>query len=137
MESVLEQIILYYKKRNVRNDIAHASTELLETEMQNRYFSRYLKSPEARAISELLASIAFRSKNLYLYIMTIEQKKISLINWITNLDDEVILDQIVGFQKSSLDELPDAIVQLLKKAEAEPEENLVKHTSTRDILKMR
>ena len=69
--------------------------------------------------------------------MTIEQKKISLINWITNLDDEVILDQIVGFQKSSLDELPDAIVQLLKKAEAEPEENLVKHTSTRDILKMR
>ena len=69
--------------------------------------------------------------------MTIEQKKISLINWITNLEDEVILDQIVGFQKSSLDELPDAIVQLLKKAEAEPEENLVKHTSSRDILKMR
>lgn len=52
MESVLEQIILYYKKRNVTNDIVHASTELLETEMQNRYFSRYLKSPEARAISE-------------------------------------------------------------------------------------
>tara|TARA_R110002124_G_scaffold109723_4_gene263139 strand:+ start:3682 stop:3891 length:210 start_codon:yes stop_codon:yes gene_type:complete len=69
--------------------------------------------------------------------MTIEQKKISLINWITNLEDEVVLDQIVGFQKSSLDELPDAIVQLLKKAEAEPEENLVKHTSTRNILKMR
>lgn len=33
------------------NDIAHASTELLETEMQNRYFSKYLKSPKARAIS--------------------------------------------------------------------------------------
>jgi len=69
--------------------------------------------------------------------MTIEQKKISLINWITNLEDELILDQITGFQKSSLDELPAAIVQLLKKAEAEPEEKLVKHTSTRDILKMR
>ena len=27
------------------------STELLETEMQNQYFSRKLKSPEARAIS--------------------------------------------------------------------------------------
>ena len=33
------------------NDIAHASTELLETELQNRYFSRNLESPEARAIS--------------------------------------------------------------------------------------
>lgn len=87
--------------------------------------------------SELLASIVFKSENIYLYIMTIEQKKISLINWITNLEDEVILDQIVGFQKSSLDELPNAIIQLLKMAEAEPEENLVKHTNVRDILKMR
>ncbi|MEX0662952.1 MAG: hypothetical protein WEA58_02130 [Balneolaceae bacterium] len=67
--------------------------------------------------------------------MTIEQKKISLINWITNLEDEVILDQIVGFQKTSLDELPNAIVQLLKIAEAEPDKNLVKHTSAKDILK--
>ncbi len=69
--------------------------------------------------------------------MTIEQKKISLINWITNLEDEGILDKIVGLQKSSLDDLPDAIVQLLKMADSEPEENLVKHTSTRDILNMK
>ncbi|WP_339610125.1 hypothetical protein [uncultured Roseivirga sp.] len=69
--------------------------------------------------------------------MTIEQKKISLINWITNLEDEVIIDQITGFQKSSLDKLPKAIVELLKMAEAEPEENLIKHTSVRDILNMR
>jgi len=51
MESVLEQIILYYKKRNVPNDIAHASTELTELNMRKRYFCRYLKSPEACAIS--------------------------------------------------------------------------------------
>lgn len=69
--------------------------------------------------------------------MTIEQKKISLINWITNLEDEVIIDQITGFQKSSLDELPKAIVELLKMAEAEPEENLIRHTNVRDILNMR
>ena len=67
--------------------------------------------------------------------MTLEQKKISLINWITNLDDEVVLDQIAGIQKSSLDNLPDAIVQLLKIAEAEPDDNLTVHTSVRDILK--
>jgi len=69
--------------------------------------------------------------------MTIEQKKISLINWITNLEDEAIIDQITGFQKSSLDELPKAIVELLKMAEAEPDENLIKHTNVRDILNMR
>lgn len=69
--------------------------------------------------------------------MTIEQKKISLINWITTLEDEVILDQMVEFKKPSLDELPSAIVQLLKMAEAEPDENLVKHTSAKDFLKMK
>jgi len=67
--------------------------------------------------------------------MTAEQKKISLINWITNLQDEVVLDQIAGIQKSSLDELPDAIVQLLKIADSEPEESLTVHTSVRNILK--
>ena len=67
--------------------------------------------------------------------MTIEQKKISLINWITNLEDEVVLDQISGIQELSLDELPDAIVELLKIADSEPEENLTIHTTVRDILK--
>ena len=35
----------------VTYDIAHASKRLLETEIQNRYFSRYLMSSEAHAIS--------------------------------------------------------------------------------------
>jgi hypothetical protein len=69
--------------------------------------------------------------------MTIEQKKISLINWITTLEDEVILDQMEGLKKSSIDELPSAIVQLLKMAEAESNENLIKHTSAKDFLKMK
>lgn len=69
--------------------------------------------------------------------MTIEQKKISLINWITTLEDEVILDQMEGLKKSSIDELPGAIVQLLKMAEAESNENLIKHTSAKDFLKMK
>ena len=75
-----------------------------------------------------LESIVIWSENLYLCIMTIEQKKIALINWITTLEDEVILDQLAGIKKSSLDELPRAIVELLKMAEAEPDENLVKLT---------
>ncbi|MEP2024469.1 MAG: hypothetical protein ABJH98_13755 [Reichenbachiella sp.] len=67
--------------------------------------------------------------------MTAEQRKISLINWITNLQDEDVLEQIEGIQKSSLDELPDAIVKLLEIANSEPEESLTVHTSVRDILK--
>ena len=51
MESVLAQIILYYKKRNVTNDIAHAYSELLETELQNRYFSGAFRSSETHAVS--------------------------------------------------------------------------------------
>lgn len=50
-------------------------------------------------------------------------------------DDEVVLDQIAGIQKLSLDDLPDSIVQLLKIAAAEPDDNLTVHTSVRDILK--
>ena len=38
-------------------------------------------------------------------------------------------------KKSSLDELPSAIVQLLEMAEAEQQENLVKHKSAKDFLK--
>lgn len=67
--------------------------------------------------------------------MTFEQKKISLINWITNLQDELVLDRIAEIQQLSLDELPDSIVQLLKLAEAEPDENLTVHTTVRDLLK--
>tara|TARA_Y100001949_G_C15700973_1_gene206647 strand:- start:88 stop:291 length:204 start_codon:yes stop_codon:yes gene_type:complete len=67
--------------------------------------------------------------------MTIEQKKISLINWITNLEDEEVLDKIAGIQKLSMDELADGIVELLKMADSEPEENLTPHTSVRDLLK--
>ena len=67
--------------------------------------------------------------------MTIEQKKISLISWISNIDDEVILDQIAGIRQLTLEELPTAIVELLEMADSEPEENLTTHTSVRDILK--
>ena len=67
--------------------------------------------------------------------MTFEQKKISLINWITNINDESVLDEVAKLQQSSLDQLPEAIVELLELASAESEENLSHHTSVRDMLK--
>ncbi len=66
--------------------------------------------------------------------MTIEQRKISLINWITNLEDETLIDQIESFRKTSLDELPNEIVELLKISDAESLDDCVEHTNVRDIL---
>lgn len=66
--------------------------------------------------------------------MTIDQRKISLINWITNLEDETVISQIEGVRKTSLDELPVEIVQLLDIAVSEPIEDCLVHTSSRDIL---
>jgi len=66
--------------------------------------------------------------------MTIDQRKISLINWITNLEDEILINQIKGFRKTSLDELPNEIVQLLKISDSESLDNCMEHTNVRDIL---
>ena len=69
--------------------------------------------------------------------MTIEQRKISLINWITNLDDETVINQIEGYRKTSIDTLPKEIVKLLNISAAEPIEDCIEHTSAQDILNMK
>ncbi len=69
--------------------------------------------------------------------MTIEQRKISLINWITNLDDENVINKIEGYRKTSINSLPKEIVQLLNNSAAEPIEDCVEHTSAQDILNMK
>ncbi len=66
--------------------------------------------------------------------MTIEQKKISLINWITNLEDESVIDQIEDFRSSTLDELPKEIVELLEISDAAKKEDCIEHTYSKDLL---
>lgn len=66
--------------------------------------------------------------------MTIEQKKISLINWITDLEDESVIDQIEELRTSTFNELPGEIVELLKIADSTKKEEFIQHTSSRDIL---
>jgi lipid II:glycine glycyltransferase (peptidoglycan interpeptide bridge formation enzyme) len=66
--------------------------------------------------------------------MTIEQKKISLINWITNLEDETLINQMEDFRKTSLNELPKEIVKLLEISDSESFDDCIEHTNTRDIL---
>ena len=66
--------------------------------------------------------------------MTIEQRKISLINWITNLNDETLINQIEGFRQTSLNELPKEIVELLHISDSESLDDSVERTNSRDIL---
>ena len=66
--------------------------------------------------------------------MTIEQRKILLINWITNLEDETVINQIEGFRKTSLSKLPKEIVQLLTISANESVEDCIEHTSAQEIL---
>jgi len=69
--------------------------------------------------------------------MTIEQRKLSLINWITNLDDETVINQIEGYRKTSTNSLPKAIVELLNMSAAEPIENCIEHTSAWEVLNIK
>lgn len=69
--------------------------------------------------------------------MTIEQRKISLINWITNLNDETVINQIESYRRTSINSLPKEIVELLNISAAEPIEDCIEHTSAHDILKMK
>lgn len=66
--------------------------------------------------------------------MTIEQKKIALIHWITNLQDEAVLNQLDGFRQTSLRDLPKEVADLLVQSLSEPDADGVEHTSVRDML---
>lgn len=66
--------------------------------------------------------------------MTLDQRKISLIHWITNIEDETVISKIEGYRKNTLDELPKEIIELLEMAASEPIENCIEHTNARDIL---
>ncbi len=76
-------------------------------------------------------------KILNFTIMTIEQRKISIINWITNLEDESLINKIESFRKTSLDNLPKEIVELLKMSDSENIDDCIEHTSSRDLLQKR
>jgi hypothetical protein len=60
--------------------------------------------------------------------MTIEERKIALINWITNLEDEQKISQIEAFRQASIEGLPGKIVELLKISDAENIEDCIEHS---------
>ncbi|MFA5669287.1 MAG: hypothetical protein WC967_08585 [Balneolaceae bacterium] len=69
--------------------------------------------------------------------MTIEQKKISLINWITNLEDEAVSNEIESFRNTSLSELPKEIIELIQVSDSANEYDCIEHTNSKNILNER
>jgi hypothetical protein len=66
--------------------------------------------------------------------MTIEQRKIALINWIANLNEESMIDQIEVLQRKSLSDLPKEIVKLLELSDSVDYKDCIEHTNTRTLL---
>ena len=66
--------------------------------------------------------------------MTIDQKKIALINWITNLKDETIVDMLADLQNKPSNKLPDEIIELLRLADSVKEGDCIEHTNAKILL---
>ncbi|SMD37033.1 hypothetical protein SAMN04488029_3199 [Reichenbachiella faecimaris] len=66
--------------------------------------------------------------------MTIEQRKLELITWITAIQDEDLLERIEDFRHNPRPEIPDAILELLRESSSAKLEDCIEHTSARELL---
>jgi hypothetical protein len=67
--------------------------------------------------------------------MTVEQRKIELINWITNLKNENLLDRMEELKIDESKDIPAEILSLLELSSNADDSELIEHTSVRDLLK--
>lgn len=66
--------------------------------------------------------------------MTLEQRKIELINWITAIQQEDVIERIENFKNSPEPEIPDTILELLHESSSAKLEDSIEHTSARELL---
>ena len=66
--------------------------------------------------------------------MTIEQRKLELITWITSIQSEDLLDRIEGFRNVPEQEIPNTILELLHESSSAKLEDCIEHTSARELL---
>ncbi|MCF8459394.1 MAG: hypothetical protein K9G46_01590 [Flavobacteriales bacterium] len=66
--------------------------------------------------------------------MRIEQRKISLINWMMNLEDETLIGYIERIRNSSSSEIPQEIFMILEMSAAAKKDECIEHTDSRTIL---
>lgn len=66
--------------------------------------------------------------------MSIEQRKIELISWITSLNNESLLNRLEELRKTSIEDTPKEILSLLNLSNQTNSDELTEHTTSRDIL---
>ena len=66
--------------------------------------------------------------------MTIEQRKLELITWITSIQSEEVINRIENFKKNPNSEIPDTILELLRESSSAKQEDSIEHTSARELL---
>ncbi|MFT6867014.1 MAG: hypothetical protein ACJA08_001852 [Cyclobacteriaceae bacterium] len=66
--------------------------------------------------------------------MTIEQRKLELITWITSIQSEDLLNRIEGFRNDPEPEIPNTILELLHESSSAKLEDCIEHTSARELL---
>ena len=66
--------------------------------------------------------------------MTIEQRKIFLINWIIHQKNESVIQELEKFAHEEI-EIPKKIIQLIEDSDRTTKKECIEHTSTKNILK--
>ncbi|GAB5465674.1 MAG: hypothetical protein Kapaf2KO_11100 [Candidatus Kapaibacteriales bacterium] len=66
--------------------------------------------------------------------MTIEQRKLELITWITAIQSEDLLGRIEVFRFNPSSEIPETILSLLRESSSAKLEDCIEHTSSRKLL---
>lgn len=66
--------------------------------------------------------------------MSIEQRKIELISWITSLNNESLLNRMEELRRTSIEDTPKEILSLLNLSNKANSDELTEHTTSRDIL---
>ncbi|MCP4456958.1 MAG: hypothetical protein GY816_02865 [Cytophagales bacterium] len=66
--------------------------------------------------------------------MTIEQRKLELINWITAIQREDVIAYIEDFRNNPDEKLPNTILELLHESSSAKIGDCIEHTSARELL---
>ncbi len=67
--------------------------------------------------------------------MNIEKRKIDLINWITELESEMLIQSLEQLRmEDESKKVPSGIIQLLQISKQASESELVKHSSSKEIF---
>ncbi|MCB0497349.1 MAG: hypothetical protein KDC79_14505 [Cyclobacteriaceae bacterium] len=66
--------------------------------------------------------------------MTIEQRKLELITWITGIQSEDVIKSIENFRNNPNYKVPDTILELVLESSSAKLEDCTEHTSARELL---